>query len=102
MATIRYVSRAEIERMVRIVELYRRSDETLAGVARELGVSVDRVRGVLRRARVSIRPAAEARALQRLGDAALCNRCGILLAEALEGDGGVCGWCVKELGGGGT
>lgn len=105
MTTVRYLSRRQIERETCIVELYR-AGGTLAGVGRDLGVSAHRVKTVLARAGVVVRPAAQARAMERetalLRDPGACDRCGIKLAEAPDGGGGVCGWCIEELGEGGA
>ena len=97
------LTRDEIEREVRAVELYR-GGESLAAVARAVGLSTYHIKLVVARARVPLRPASRARqlceAMRRQGT--ICRRCGIKLASAPAGRRGVCGWCVKELGGGGT
>ena len=96
MRIVRLLDRAAIEQEITIVELYRESG-TVAGVARQMGLTPYRVGRVLRRAGIAVRPAMVARKLARAGPPpSACRRCEILLSEAPAGRDGLCGWCLME------
>lgn len=95
--TATLLTRSDIEREIRVVELYR-AEETIKSIGERVGLSVYYVKQVLARHGVQRRTRTEAREIieaKRRGGPT-CSRCEILLREAPKGERGLCGWCVME------